>query len=230
MRKKIEINTESSLESPEAPGTAPDAEAPDFGDHVNPSEPSLSDQLKDVIQGTRGGNHRETEAAETSNDPDTGARDYITALQADLEVERLRASDLEKKLTYLQAEFQTYRRRRDDEQMGLQKYANSELIKSLLPVLDNFERALKAAEQNKNVDALIGGVSGTYKQLLTALEKVGVKPIEAEGQEFDPNYHEALGHAESDEYPANTVAEVLQRGYVMHDRVLRPALVKVSQG
>ena len=111
-----------------------------------------------------------------------------------------------------------------------QKYATGEFIKNLLPVLDNFERALKAAEQTQNYDALIGGVNGTLKQLLSALQKAGITPIEAVGQEFDPNYHEAIGHTESDEFPANTVAEELQRGYIMHDRVLRPTLVKVAQG
>ena len=110
------------------------------------------------------------------------------------------------------------------------KHATSDFIKNLLPVLDNFERALKAAEQTKNYDALVGGVNGTLKQLTSALQKAGVTPIEAVGKEFDPNYHEAIGHAESSEHPANTVAEEVQRGYLMHDRVLRPTLVKVSQG
>jgi molecular chaperone GrpE len=73
-------------------------------------------------------------------------------------------------------------------------------------------------------------VNGTLKQLHAALAKAGVVPIEAEGQEFDPNFHEAIGHAEESAYPANTVAEEVQKGYLIHDRVLRPTLVKVSQG
>jgi molecular chaperone GrpE len=155
---------------------------------------------------------------------------YITALQADLEEARTRAEDAEKRLIYAQAEFQNVLRRREEQQQATQKYSNSEIIKALLPVLDNFERALKAAERARNFDALIGGVTGTHKQFLAVLEKAGLTPIVAVGKEFDPNYHEAIGHAEESDLPANTVAEEVQRGYIMHDRVLRPTLVKVSGG
>jgi molecular chaperone GrpE len=169
--------------------------------------------------------------------------DYVTAIQDDLEDTRLRLADAEaragemrkvaeeagKKLIYLQAEFQNYRRRRDEERGTDMKVANAELIKLLLPIIDNFERALAAAERTSNFEALVGGVSGTLKQLQAFLGKAGVKKIEALGQEFDPNFHEAIGSTESEEYPANTVAEEVQPGYVMHDKVLRPSLVKVTQ-
>jgi molecular chaperone GrpE len=189
---------------------------------------------------TQGTSHNGTEASQNatggtetqernSGVPDATAA-YITALQADLEEARTRAEDAEKRLVYAQAEFQNVLRRREEQYRGDQKYANSELIKLLLPVIDNFERALKAAEQARNLDALLGGVSGTHKQLLSALEKAGVTPIASLGKEFDPNYHEAIGHAEESDLAANTVAEELQRGYIMHDRVLRPALVKVAGG
>src|SRR5579859_7605713 len=170
------------------------------------------------------------ELAQAADDLDEGAKAYITALQAEVEDLRSRIEDMEKRLIYSQAEFQNISKRREEQYRGDMRYANSELIKSLLPVLDNFERALKAAEQTRNYDALIGGVSGTLKQLLAALEKAGVRPIEALGKEFDPVYHEAIGHTEESDLPANTVAEEVQRGYFMHDRVLRPALVKVSEG
>ena len=154
----------------------------------------------------------------------------ITALQAEVEDLRLRAEEAEKRLLYANAEFQNISRRKDEQYQATLKHATSDFIKNLLPVIDNFERALKAAEQTKSYDALVGGVNGTLKQLTSALQKAGVTPIEAVGKEFDPNYHEAIGHAESSEHPANTVAEEVQRGYLMHDRVLRPTLVKVSQG
>ena len=159
-----------------------------------------------------------------------GAEAVILALQAENEDLRQRAEDADKKLIYANAEFQNISRRKEEQAQATLKHANSDFIKNLLPVLDNFERALKAAEQTKNYDALVGGVNGTLKQLTSALQKAGVTPIEALGKEFDPNYHEAIGHAESSDYPANTVAEEVQRGYLMHDRVLRPALVKVTEG
>ncbi len=151
-------------------------------------------------------------------------------LIAELAAERAKREEAEQKVLYIAAEFQNFRRRRDDEMKELQKFANSELVRSVLPVLDNFERALAAAERTSNFDSLLAGVSGTMKQLQTALQKAGVVPIDAIGKEFDPNFHEAIGHTEGSELPANTVAEEVQRGYVMHDRVLRPSLVKVSQG
>ena len=159
-----------------------------------------------------------------------GAEATILALQAEVDDLRSRAEDASKQLIYANAEFQNINRRKEEQYQASLKYANSDFVKNLLPVLDNFERALKAAEQTKSYDALVGGVAGTLKQLSSALQKAGVTPIEALGKEFDPNYHEAIGHAESSEYPANSVAEEVQRGYIMHDRVLRPALVKVSEG
>lgn len=221
MRKKIEVTggdvaaEETTMVNTDNPVNREDVETQDAA-HTGAEGP------QNAPVGTETG-HR------TSSVPDATAA-YIIALQADLEEARTRAEDAEKRLVYAQAEFQNVLRRREEQYRGDQKYANSELIKSLLPVIDNFERALKAAEQARNLDTLLGGVSGTHKQLLAALEKAGVTPIASLGKEFDPNYHEAIGHAEESEFAANTVAEELQRGYIMHDRVLRPALVKVAGG
>ncbi len=153
----------------------------------------------------------------------------IQELAQALEQANHRAEDNEKKLIYLQADYQTYRRRRDDEYKTIQKTANSDLVKSFLPIVDNLERALKAAEQTNNLDSLVGGINGTLKQLHSILQNAGVVQIEAVGKEFDPNFHEAIGHAEAEDLPSNSVAEEVQRGYIMHDKVLRPSLVKVKQ-
>jgi molecular chaperone GrpE len=210
MRKKIEVSADQWREAETPPPPALDGEAPDFGDHVNPRDGSDGAQ------------------AETPPPQESGTEAYVVALQAELEDARTQVEELKKQVLYAQAEFQNFRRRKQEEQRDLARFANSELIKSLLPILDNFERALRAAEQTRNFDALIGGVSGTSKQLQAFLEKAGVKPIEAVGKDFDPNFHEAIGHAEDSVLPANTVAEEVQRGYIMHDKVLRPALVRVA--
>jgi molecular chaperone GrpE len=204
----------------------------------------------DVLEGEYLSPDASAKTQELSID-DTSARtqelnqqDYVAAIVDELDDARRRIEEAEdradkarkiaeeaaKKLMYLQAEFQNYRRRRDDERSSDLKHANSELIKQLLPIIDNFERALDAAERTSNFEALVGGVSGTLKQLQAFLSKAGVHRIEALGQEFDPNFHEAIGASSSDEYPANTVAEEIQPGYVMHEKVLRPSLVKVAQG
>jgi molecular chaperone GrpE len=217
LRKKIQVTTEEPIGAEGGPEVDADQQEPEFGNHVIPPETAEA-QPQDEAG---------TEAAGAASDAVAG---LITTLQTQLNEARARADDAEKRVLYLQADYQNYRRRRDEEQIGLSRFANAEMIKSLLPVLDNFERALRAAEQTHNLDALVAGVSGTLKQLTTFLEKAGVTPIEAVGKEFDPKFHEAIGHAESDEFPPHTVAEELQKGYVMHDRVLRPSLVKVVQG
>ncbi len=218
MQRKIEITTDEPLSAEGAPAVAPDGTPPDLGDHVNPSDPASESA----------GNAGDSSTKPFGNG--SGASDYITALQADLEEARRLREEADKRLIYTQAEFQNFRRRKEEESKDLQKFGNSEMIQALFPIIDNFERALSAAEKTKNFDALIGGVSGTLKQLQAFLSKAGVTPIEAIGKEFDPNFHEAIGHTEASEYAANTVAEEVQRGYIMHDRVLRPTLVKVSNG
>lgn len=146
-----------------------------------------------------------------------------------------RVEQLEKQLEeehnlYLRtlADFQNFRRRQEEENRQLRQFANRELILALLPILDNFERALAAAEQSQSYEALVGGVALTLRQMQDFLKKNGVQAIEAVGQEFDPNYHEAVMRVEDPEHPENTVVEELQRGYAMHDRVLRPSMVKVA--
>lgn len=213
MRKKIEVSSDEWREAPVPPSPSPDGAAPEFSSHVNPTDPTPADP-----------------PGETADGPYTGAEAYIVAQQADLDDARRQIEDLKKQVLYAQAEFQNFRRRKEDEQRDLARFANAELIKNLLPILDNFDRALQAAEQTRNFDALIAGISGTSKQLQTFLKKSGVTPIEALGKDFDPNFHEAIGHSDDPKYAANTVAEEVQRGYVMHDKVLRPALVRVAQG
>jgi molecular chaperone GrpE len=171
---------------------------------------------------------------EPAVDESPHAADLISLLKENLELTKKleemsqKVEDAQRGELRAQADYQNYRKRSDERFAEQQKYNNGEFIKALLPVLDNFERAMMAAEKSQSFESLIGGVKGTYKQLLTALQKAGVTPIEAVGKEFDPKFHEAIGHAESDEYPSNTVAEEVQRGYMLHDRVLQPSLVRVT--
>jgi molecular chaperone GrpE len=153
--------------------------------------------------------------------------DLIALLQENLDLTK-KLEEAQRSELYVQAEYQNYRRQSEKRSTDMQKYHNAEFIIALLPVLDNFERAMAAAEQSQNLEALVSGVKGTHKQLQSALQKAGVTTIEAVGKEFDPKYHEAIGNVESDAYPSNTVAEEVQRGYVLHDRVLRPTLVRVT--
>lgn len=125
------------------------------------------------------------------------------------------------------ADFENYRKRADREKAEFFKYALNGLIKDLLPVLDNFDRALEHAEEG---DDFHKGVLLIYKQLWDVLQRHGVKPIGQAGAHFDPNIHEAVVTEEDPAVPAHTVLAILQKGYFLHDRLLRPALVKVAVG
>ena len=125
------------------------------------------------------------------------------------------------------ADFENYRKRADREKQDFFKYALSGTIKDLLPVLDNFDRALEHAEEG---DEFHKGVLLIYKQLFDVLRKHGLKPIDEAGVHFDPNIHEAVVTEENPSMPAHTVVAILQKGYYLHDRLLRPALVKVAVG
>lgn len=125
------------------------------------------------------------------------------------------------------ADFDNYRKRADREKQDFFKYALAGTLRDLLPILDNFDRALDHAEQG---DEFHRGVSLIYKQLFDVLTKHGVKVIDESNVRFDPNIHEAVVREENPSVPSHTVVQVLQKGYFLHDRLLRPAMVKVAVG
>jgi molecular chaperone GrpE len=130
------------------------------------------------------------------------------------------------RLARAQAEFENVRRRAAKEQQDYRDYALSDAIKSLLPVVDSLERAV---QMKADPAELRNGVELIYKQLQAALAKLSVNPIEAQGEAFDPRYHDAIEMVETSEAPDHHVIEELQRGYTFKDRLLRPAMVKVAK-
>ena len=130
----------------------------------------------------------------------------------------------------LAAEFENFKRRSLKERQDLLNFATESLVKELLATIDNLERALGHVRQEEDLDKenLLEGVDLTFRSLMQTLEKSGVRVVEAEGQEFDPKVHEAIRQVPSDEHPPGTVVEVYQKGYVMKNRLLRPALVGVA--
>ncbi|HEY0826668.1 MAG TPA: nucleotide exchange factor GrpE [Bacilli bacterium] len=127
-----------------------------------------------------------------------------------------------------QADFDNFRRRAKQEREEFAKYASSQLMELLLPVLDNLERALSAGKESKDPEALTKGVDMTLRQMIQALEQQGLKPMEAVGQPFNPDFHQAVMQVESEEFEEGYVVEEIQKGFMLKDRVLRPAMVKVS--
>ena len=130
-----------------------------------------------------------------------------------------------------QAELQNYKRRKEEENERFQKYKNEELIKELLPIVDNFERAIKMDDNDLSdeVSKFLSGFKLIYSNTINILNKFDVKEINAEGIEFDPNYHHAVLTDHNESKPEGVVLEVLQKGYTYKDRVIRPAMVKVNE-
>jgi len=128
------------------------------------------------------------------------------------------------------ADLENYRNRVNRQAAEERKYANIDLMRDLLPVWDNIRRALDAAEQTHNIETLIDGVKLVGEQFLDVLRKFHCEPIEALHQPFDPNVHASIAQAPSEEHPPNTVIYESQAGFMLHDRVVRPSQVVLSQG
>ena len=125
------------------------------------------------------------------------------------------------------ADFDNFRKRSDRERADFARYATAGVLREMLPILDNFDRALEHAEEG---DDFHKGVLMIYKQLFDVLQKHGLKVIDETGVHFDPNIHEGVMREEDPSVPSHTVVAVLQKGYFLHDRLLRPAMVKVAVG
>jgi molecular chaperone GrpE len=146
------------------------------------------------------------------------------------ELEKLRAENEEyqQRLLRAQADFDNYRRRTVKEKEELGKYASAKLITELLPVIDNFERALQTSGDVTDAASYVKGVEMIFRQLEGVLKAEGLTAMEAEGQPFNPEFHQAIMQVESEEHEEGIVVEVVQKGYMLKDKVLRPAMVKVS--
>ena len=153
------------------------------------------------------------------------------AQKADKEKEALKArvEELEDKTKRQLAEFENFRNRSEKEKAQSFDRGAASVLEKLLPVVDNFERGFAAVEEEDKDDAFVVGMDKIYKQLMDELDKMGVKPIEAVGKEFDPAFHNAVMQTESDEYESGTVAQELLKGYMYHDTVLRHSMVSVVQ-
>ncbi len=170
-------------------------------------------ETKDEASVTENGAAREKEATEDD-------------LKARLQMEKDRS-------LRLSADLENYKKRSEKEIKEFKKFANEALFKRLLTVVDNLERAISSSEAatEEGIDGkrLLEGVKMTYKDLLELFESFNVKPIHAEGELFDPAFHQAVTQEETDAYPENTVVRELQKGYIFNDRLIRPSMVVVSK-
>ena len=133
------------------------------------------------------------------------------------------------KVLRLSAEFENYKKRKQRELDAFKKFANETIFKQFLTIVDNLERAIASAADSGEKEGLLEGVKLTHKEIINLFDTFNVKPVEAENKPFDPNFHQAVTQEETNEVPDNTVTQVLQKGYLLHDRLIRPAMVIVSK-
>ncbi len=136
--------------------------------------------------------------------------------------------ELKDKLTRQMAEFDNFRKRTEKEKSAMYEIGAKDIIEKILPVVDNFERGLGAVTEEQKEDSFVSGMEMIYKQIMTTLDSVGVKAIEAVGNEFDPDFHNAVMHVEDEEVGENIVVEEFQKGYTYRDTVVRHSMVKVA--
>lgn len=150
------------------------------------------------------------------------------ALREENEKLKERCQDAEDKYKRLLAECENIRQRNEKETSKMYDYGAKDVLGKLLPVVDNFERALAAIPEEDKERPFEAGVDKIYKSLMTSLESIGVKPMECEGEPFDPAFHNAVMHVEDENYGENVIVEEMQRGYMYKDQVLRFSMVKVA--
>jgi molecular chaperone GrpE len=166
------------------------------------------------------------EQMETPPDP----INEIQIAQEKLSIAEAEAKAKHDQLLRLAAEFENYKKRLARETEDFRKYANEALLRELLTVVDNLERAINSVSDSSDSSAcVLEGVRMTLQEILKILEKFGVKPVESMGKPFDPVFHQAILQEETTTQPENTVLKEMQRGYLIHDRLLRPAMVVVSK-
>jgi molecular chaperone GrpE len=162
-------------------------------------------------------------------DLDLTLEQELEELREQLQEQQRIASEAQDNFLRARADIDNYRRRARQEMEDVRRYGVEQIVTNLLPVLDDLERALGAAETSENAAALREGVSLIYNKLRDVLTKAGVEPIEAVGERFDPTFHEAIMRVEGQpDQPADTVVEELRRGYRLNDRVIRASMVKVA--
>ena len=167
--------------------------------------------------------------------PETEVKDEVKAeqnseaLRKELEEKEKEAKDNLDRFLRVAADLENYKKRAAREKEDYLKFANEDLIKAILPVIDNLERAVNHSEKAVDLQSLVTGVKLTIQQLLQSLNKFGLSSIESVGKPFDPAVHEAMMVVETDQHEPNQVVEEFHKGYLLHDRLIRPAGVSVSK-
>ena len=193
-------------------------------DHLDEMEKEVSDTEEEIEA-------VEDELEEDAEEPVSRADKKAAKKQAKLDKKadayKEKIDQLEDRVKRQMAEFENFRKRTEKEKQAMFDTGARSVIEKILPVVDNFERGLATVPEESKEDPFVDGMNRIYKQLMTELDNMGVKPIEAVGQEFDPNLHNAVMQVESEEYDPGVVAQELQKGYTYKDTVVRHSMVAV---
>ncbi|WP_422444391.1 nucleotide exchange factor GrpE [Thermoanaerobacterium sp. DL9XJH110] len=192
-----------------------------------PTEKLNEMPLNHAEGGVQAGESQEPEAQTEGGLSEQELQNRIQQLEKNLEDKQKEVEKYKNLWLRVQADFDNFRKRTQRDIQEIHLYAGEQLIKDLLPLVDNFERALNSIEDKSS--PIYKGIDLIYQQLRKMLEKYNVKEIDAQGKPFDPKFHEAVMMVQSDEYESETVVEVLQKGYLYHSKVIRPSMVKVAK-
>lgn len=165
---------------------------------------------------------------EEATEPDAEKKSFFGKRKEKKDKKDEKIEDLTDRLKRSMAEFENFRKRSEKEKIQMFEVGAKSIIEKILPTIDNFERGLKAVDEDEKSTPFVEGMDKVYKQLISSLEEIGVKQIEAEGKEFDPNLHNAVMHEENEELGENIVSEELQKGYIYRETVVRHSMVKVA--
>ena len=221
MSKKKKYNQEETIR--EENNTAEPVPEEENAEEAGQEEEILSDE--ETMQEEQPSEEEPEKSTEEKEKPAKKERKLKWAKQDELEEKVKEATD---RYARLFAEFDNFRKRTDKEKAQRYDFGVRDIVEKILPVIDNFERGLAAVPEDKADDSFVTGMQMTYKQLLKTLEDAGVKPIEAVGQEFNPDFHNAVMHVDDPEVGDNIIVEEFQKGYIYKDHVVRYSMVKVA--
>lgn len=214
IREEVDPNLNENVQAGEetVTGSAPEeAEAPGTGNG----------------EGTAGDPVEETKQEEAAEETLEDVQAKLTATAALLKTKEEEATEIKNRLLRLQADFDNFRRRNTAEREELATYVTISVVNKFLQILDNFERAEAAAENATDVQSVVDGMAGIQKQFVKTLEDLGVKEIPAQGEKFNPNFHEAVMRGQNPEMEDETIDMVFEKGYQLHDKVVRHSKVRV---
>ncbi|BBF43282.1 heat shock protein GrpE [Lachnospiraceae bacterium KM106-2] len=197
-------------------------EVKDMNEEVNTEAENAEEAVEETEEQTV-----ETTEEEASEADESGEKKSFFKKDKKKDKKDEKIEELNDQLMRRMAEFDNFRKRTEKEKAQMFEMGAKSIIEKMLPVIDNFERGLGALADDEKDSAFAKGIEAIYKQLVSSLDEVGVKQIEAVGKEFDPNFHNAVMHAEDEELGENIVSEEFQKGYMYRDSVVRHSMVKV---